>query len=424
MGALRFLIIGGGLIGLTSAYALRRCGHEITLLERRPGPGLETSFANGALLTPSMSDPWNAPGVWRVLLTSLGREDAALQLRLRAIPSMMGWGVRFLRNSRRERFERNTLNNLRLAIYSLEIMGAWRNELPIEYTRSTKGALRVFRDEAALDAAVAAAQRLSSMGLDFQLLSPKGMVAAEPALLPIADELAGALHYAADETGDAYQFCVGLAKQLARRGVDLRFGVEVTALQVQSGRIGGVLAGEQRFEADRYVIAAGVHSTPLLRRIGISLPLYPAKGYSITFDVPESPVAVMPTIPIIDDQLHAGVVRLGNVLRAVGTAEFAGYDLTLNSARVENLLRFLREILPRAKWDGNVGRPWCGLRPMSADGVPTVGPSTITNLWINTGHGHLGWTLAAGSAQMLADLTMNRPPAVDPGAFALARFES
>jgi D-amino-acid dehydrogenase len=422
MGALKYLIIGGGVVGLTSAFALQRRGHEVTVLERQPGPALETSFANGALLTPSMSDPWNAPGVWRALLTSLGREDAALQLRLRAIPSMMGWGVRFLRHSRRDRFECNTLSNLRLALYSLEIMRSWQTEVPIEYAHSTRGALRVFRDESAWEQAVAVAQRLSATGLRFQRLSQAEAVATEPALSATADQLAGAIHYTTDETGDAYQYCAGIVRELQRRGVTLTFGTEVTALELTRGRIGAVQTRRGRFFADCYLVAAGVHSAPLLQTVGIEIPLCPVKGYSITFNRPGH--AVMPAIPIIDDQLHAGVVPIAQAIRVVGTAEFAGFDLRLNPARIENLLGFLRKILPQASWDGAGGTSWCGLRPMSADGVPIVGPTPISNLWINAGHGHLGWTLAAGSAQLLADRMTNRPPEVDPQPFSLARFDS
>jgi D-amino-acid dehydrogenase len=220
---MKVLVIGSGLIGVTTAYYLRRSGHEVTVIDRQEGPGLETSFANGALLTPSMPEPWNAPGSWRVLLASLCRSDAALQLRLRAVPALAGWGVTFLRNSRAAAFRRSALSNLRLALYSLEVMQSLRLETRIEYGRAACGTLRVFRDQASLDRASEAANRLSSEGLSLRRLSSEATVKLEPALAPIANQLTGALYYEADETGDAYRFCAALADDARRRGVEFHF---------------------------------------------------------------------------------------------------------------------------------------------------------------------------------------------------------
>jgi D-amino-acid dehydrogenase len=417
---MKVLIIGSGLIGLTTAWFLRRNGHEVAVIDRAEGPGQETSFANGALLTPSMAEPWNAPGCWRVLLGSLGRSDAAMQLRLRALPAMAGWGLRFLSNSRAAIFERNTVSNSRLALYALEVLQSLRQQTAIEYGRTARGSLKIFRDQASLDLASEALARTSAKGADFRTLSNRETAELEPALAPIADQLAGAIHYGADETGDAYRFCVALAEHAKQQGVDFRFGTEVTSLEVRSGRITAVIAGSERFEADRYVVAAGSYSTPLLRRVGVNLPVRPAKGYSVTFDDHQDRPSL--GIPVIDDHWHAAVVPLAGAIRVAGTAEFAGFDLTLSQARIQNLLKLLREVLPRARIDLGTARPWCGLRPMSVDGVPIIGPTPISNLFVNTGHGHLGWTMAAGSGQLLADLVSGNVPSIDPAPYALTRF--
>jgi D-amino-acid dehydrogenase len=414
------LVIGSGLIGLTTAYFLRRRGCQVTVVDREEGPGRQTSFANGGLLTPSMPEPWNAPGCWRELLTSLGRSDSELKLRLRALPGMLGWGVMFLRNSHRTRFERNTRSNLRLALFSLGTMASLREQAHIDYGGAAAGSLKIFRRRAELDAAVADAERLHTEGLEFRRLSREQTVAIEPALAPIAAQLAGAIHYGGDELGDAHRFCVALAERAREQGVEFAFGTVVSGLEVRSGRVTGLLSTGGVRVADQYVVAAGSYSTPLLRPLGICLPVRPAKGYSVTFDGPAPESA--PRIPIVDDELHAAVVPFGAAIRVAGTAEFAGYDLTLRPERVRNLIGLVQRLLPRAGLEPAQARPWCGLRPMSADGVPIIGPTPISNLWVNTGHGHLGWTLAAGSARLLADLLYGQRPAVDPTDYALARF--
>jgi D-amino-acid dehydrogenase len=417
---MKVLVIGSGLIGTTTAYLLNQRGMDVTVIDRDKGPGLETSFANGALLTPSMAEPWNSPGSWRVLLKSLGRSDSPLQLRLRALPSLAGWGARFLWNSRAESYERNALSNLRLSLYSLSVMESIRQSASIKYGRVTRGTLKIFRDHAALDKAAAVAAAQSSEGLGFRRLSPSETIELEPALAPVADQLAGTIHFPVDETGDAYRFCVQLAEHSRRQGVDFRFGNEVSSLEVRAGQVTAAVIGGERVVADRYIVAAGCYSAPLLRSIGVRLPVRPAKGYSVTFDAP--PGTPLLGIPLVDDDQHAAIVPLEGAVRVVGTAEFAGYDKTLNGNRIQNLTKLLRGVLPHLQIDPLTAKPWCGLRPMSADGVPVIGRTHIPNLMVNTGHGHLGWTMAAGSARLLADLMAGDSPAIDPTPFAFSRF--
>jgi D-amino-acid dehydrogenase len=414
------LVIGSGLIGVTTAYFLRRRGYQVTVLDRQQGPGRETSFANGGLLTPGMPEPWNAPGCWRVLLASLGRSDSELKLRLRPLPGLLGWGVAFLRNSSPALFERNTRSNLTLALLSLRLMASLRREAAMEYGGGAKGTLKIFRNAVELERAALAASRLLDKGLSFRKLARAETVALEPALAPIADQLAGAIYYPGDEFGDAHRFCVALADHARQQGVEFSFGTVVSGLERGSGRVTAVQTQAQRLVADQYVLAAGSYSTPLLRALGIALPVRPAKGYSVTFDLPQG---VNPLkVPIVDDELHAAIVPFAAAIRVAGTAEFAGYDLALRPERVRNLLKLADRLLPRAGIDSGRARAWCGLRPMSADGVPIIGSTPIPNLWVNTGHGHLGWTMAAGSAQLLTELLCADPPSVEPAAFALARF--
>ncbi len=417
---MKVIVIGSGVIGVTTAYYLSLRGYEVTVLDREEGPARETSFANAAMLTPSMAQPWNAPGCWRILLASFGRSDAALQLRLRALPAVATWGVTFLRNSRAAAFERNTLSNFQLASYSLEVMQSLRQQTHIEYGRAAGGSLSVFRDQGALDRACAVANQLVAAGLSFRRLSTGQLVELEPALAPIAHRFTGAIHYPADETGDAYRFCVALADHARQQGVKFCFRSEVPSLEVRSGRVTAAIGDRQLFVADRYIVAAGSYSTPLLRSVGVRLPVRPAKGYSITFDDHQGRKSLR--LPVVDEHLHAVIVPLEGAIRVAGTVEFAGYDRSLSPNRIRDLMVLLQEMLPQAQLDPAAGKPWCGLRPASADGVPIIGATPVSNLLVSTGHGHLGWTMAAGSAKLLTDLLAGGSPAIDPAPYALARF--
>ncbi|HEV8018739.1 MAG TPA: D-amino acid dehydrogenase [Steroidobacteraceae bacterium] len=418
---MKVLVIGSGLIGLTTAYFLKCRGHEVTVVDGESGPGRQTSFANGGLLSPSMPEPWNAPGCWRVLLASLGRSDTALKLRLSAVPGLTAWGITFLRNSSPALFERNLHSNLRLARYSLDVLRRLRAQTHLDYGGTARGSLRIFRAGASLEHAWAAVQRLAGDGLTFRTLSPAAAVELEPALAPIAAELAGAIHCPDDEAGDAWRFCEALAGRARERGVQFHFGTSIGALEVAAGRISGARTSAGKLVADSYVIAAGSYSTRLLRPMGLALPVQPVKGYSVTFDRIDGEPAL--GLPLADDDLHAVVTPLEGVIRAAGTAEFAGYDLTLRPERVRNLLGLVQRLLPnRPQLSPEKARAWCGLRPVSADGVPIIGATRIPNLLVNSGHGPLGWTMAAGSAQLLTDIVSENSPAIDPAPYAWARF--
>jgi D-amino-acid dehydrogenase len=419
---MKVLIIGGGLLGLSTAWNLRKHGADVTLVDRNEGVGRETSFANGAMLTPSMSDPWNAPGVLRKLIGWIGREDAPLLLRLHALPSLVGWGWLFVRNSSRERFLVNMRKNAALASYSVEVLRALRNDTGIDYEASTSGTLKVFRDRAALQPVAELAKMIADLGVRHHVLDRDGVVEKEPALASIAHDIAGGIHYGNDESGDAYLYCRRLQALCESHGVVFSFNTVVRELTYGRGRVTSAIADAQRFDFDAVVIAAGSYSAALVRPLGISLPITPAKGYSLT--MPCGQWTGAPRIPVIDDHLHAAVIPIGNRLRVAGTAEFAGFDSSIKRPRISNLLRILGGIYPQfaAGLDADAVVPWVGFRPMCADGVPILGETQIENLFLNTGHGHLGWTMAAGSGKAVADIVTGKRPDIALSDYSLKRF--
>jgi D-amino-acid dehydrogenase len=307
-------------------------------------------------------------------------------------------------------------------MYSLAVMQLLREQTGLEYGRAACGLLRLFRDQAALDAVFTASEQYLSEGRDFRRLTRQEMVELEPSLGPIAGQLTGAIHYYADEIGNAHSFCVGLAHHAVRTGVEFRFGTSVSRLELRSGRVTAAVSATERFVADAYVVAASSYSTPLMRTAGVTLPVQPVKGYSLTFENDPGPVRLVH--PLLDNHWHAVVVPLEGGIRIAGTAEFTGFDLTPRPERIANLLALLKRVLPEAQLDLSTAKPWCGLRPVSADGVPIISSTSAANLYVNTGHGPLGWTTAAASGKLLCDLMCDDSPALDPAPFSLARFRS
>ena len=414
-------VVGAGLAGIATAYELAQRGHQTCLLERREGVALETSYANGGLLTPSMPDPWNAPGVHRQLAASLFKPDSAMLLRLGAIPSLLGWGWRFLRHSTRDRHEAATRASFLLTKYSVEHTRVLRARLSLDYDAAAVGSLKVFGSHTAMESSMAVASRLGSLGLRFEMLDADGAVAAEPALAESRGRIAGALRYPDDEVGDARKFCEALTREFVKAGGRVRMGTSVTGIQVTQRAVSGVIVGQRLEPTDRVVVAAGNSSSELLKGLGLRLPIRPAKGYTATFEAAH--IETRPRIPIIDDAFHAAVTPLGTRLRIAGTAEFAGNDARIRVERIDNLYRLLERILPgiARQLPRAAAQPWAGLRPMSADGLPFIGPTPVAGLYVNSGHGHLGWTCAAGSARLLADLLEGRNCEIDPTPYCAFR---
>lgn len=420
---MHIVVVGAGLIGVTSAYRLQRAGHAVTVIEQEPAVARGASWANGGMLTPSMADPWNAPGVWKHLLHSLGNADAPLLLRPRAVPSLLSWGLRFLAASTPGRYAGNTARNLRLAAYSVHGMDALRRTEHLEYGASTQGTMKIYRDRASFEAGSLKAREYSSVA-EVRALDANQAIDLEPALAGIRDHLSGALHFPGDEAGDARRFTEALAGVAQRQGVRFCFARQVTGF-IAGGRIRALQTREGSIEADAIVVAAGCRSTALLRRVGVRLPVAPAKGYSLTCSGAASDSLPPLRIPIVDDALHAAITPLGDQIRIAGTAEFTGFDTQLSASRIDNLRRLLRAVLPRHadRLLAGTVTPWAGFRPMCADGVPCIGPCGPAGLYVNTGHGHLGWTMADGSARLLTDLIDGRPPALPANDYSPRRFE-
>ena len=402
---MKVTVVGAGLAGTASAFFLAEAGCAVTVIDRGAEPASETSHANGSMITPSLANPWNEPGVLATLVRSLGREDAPVMLRPRAVPSMLRWGLAFLRNSRRATFEHSFLRNVEFIQYSQGVMHELLQRHSLSFDHAMEGTLQVHRDPAALESAQRTAEMLEPAGVRHDVLDRAGVVAHEPALAPIAEQLVGGVAYPDDEVGNARSFCLELRRLAEAQGADFRFNESLYGLR-------GLL------DRGNVVLAAGSYSPGLARDVGLDVPVRPAKGYSIT--VPIGDTVPRPRVPVIDDALHAAVVPLGNALRVAGTAEFAGFDRSVNASRIKNLKRLLEAIYPDLPMPRDVS-PWCGLRPMTPDGMPIVGPSGVDGLFLNTGHGHLGWSMACASGKAISDLVTGQSPEVDLAPFSLGR---
>jgi len=414
------VVIGGGLAGVTTLHELARRGVQATLLEARDDLALETSFANGGMMTPSMSDPWNNPGVGRHLASSLFNPHSPMKLRLRAVPSLAVWGLRFLRNSTPRRHRAATLASHGLAVRSVERTWELGETLGLSYDASDIGTLKIFDSRDEMGEALLIAKLLETQGLAFRVLDADEVVGVEPQLADVRSRIAGGIHFPDDRCGDANLFTHALADEAVRLGAEIQSGVRVNRVLTEADRVTGVATSQGRLPTRRVVLAAAHASVGLAGRVGVRLPIKPVKGYSLTFEVRGAP---RPRIPVIDEAMHAAVVPLGERLRVVGTAEFTGHDMRLHPRRIENLERLFARLYPAlvSHIDPATTVPWTGLRPVTPDGLPHVGSSRVTGLWINSGHGHLGWTMAVGSAGLLVDLMLDKTPDVDPQPFRVAR---
>jgi D-amino-acid dehydrogenase len=407
---MRVIVLGGGVIGIATAYFLAKGGVDVTVIDRQGGPARETSFANAGLIAPAHAYAWASPRAPGILLRSLWRDDTALRLKARLDPALLAWGMRFLANCRAERNRANTLNKFRLCQYSRAQLLELRRVEGLAYEEVTKGALYLYRDAAHLDVARANARLLAERGLRIEAIDRERTLAIEPALAPVAGRLAGALFAPDDESGDCRLFSEGLAERAAALGASLRWNETVTALEREGDRITVAVTNKGRLEADAFVLALGSYSPIIARTAGLRLPIYPVKGYSLT--VPIKDAGAAPTVPGVDEHYLVAFARMGERLRVTATAEFSGYDTAHKPADFAVMTRVARELFPDAA-DFNRPEYWACLRPMTPDGPPIMGRSRQKNLWLNTGHGHIGWTMAAGSGRIVADLILGREAAID-----------
>jgi D-amino-acid dehydrogenase len=413
------VVLGAGLLGISTAYYLARSGAAVTVIDRQPGPALETSFANGGQISANHATPWAAPGTPWKALKWLGRIDAPLLFHPRLDTQLLAWLGQFLRNCTRKRMVSNIERALRLALYSREQLALLRGELGLHYDQLTLGILHIFRNPDEHAAALRSLDLMNRLGCRREPIDADACVAMEPALASVRQHLTGGIFSPDDESGDAHQFARGLANACAGLGVQFRFATTITGLQTSGTAVTGIETSQGLIRGDRYVVALGSYSTPLLRTAGLRLPVYPAKGYSVTLPVPVDGEA--PRVSLIDDEFKMVYSRLGERLRIAGTAEFDGYNAAVNPRRARFLLGKAMELFPRC------GAPeqaefWAGLRPSTPDGVPVIGRTRYANLFLNTGHGTLGWTMACGSGRAVADLVAGRAPAVSLDGLELSRF--
>ena len=417
---MKVLILGAGVIGVTSAYYLARAGHEVTVLDRQPGPALETSFANAGEISPGYASPWAGPGIPLKAIKWLLMRDGPLVIRPMLDPRMWLWGLALLGNCTERAYALNKSRMVRLAEYSRDRMIELRAETGIAYDGRQQGTLQLFREQQQLDHAHSDIAVLEQYGVPYELLDPAGCVAAEPGLAQARVGFAGGLRLPNDETGDCRLFTERLAALAAGQGVAFRYGVTIEGIEAEAGRVTGVRTSAGPVSADTYVVALGSYSPLALRPLGLELPVYPIKGYSLT--VPITDAALAPVSTVMDETYKVATTRLGDRIRVGGTAEIAGYDNSLRSHRRGPLDRSLGDLFPTAG-DSSKAAFWCGLRPMTPDGTPVLGRAPrYPNLYLNTGHGTLGWTMAAGSGRVLADLVAGRAPDIAAGDLDLSRY--
>jgi D-amino-acid dehydrogenase len=417
---MKVIVLGAGVIGVTTAYYLARAGAEVTVLERQPGPALETSHANAGQVSPGYSTPWAAPGIPLKALKWMFQRHAPLAIRPDGTLWQLRWMHAMLRNCSASRYAVNKERMMRLAEYSRDCLRELRAEAGLQYEQRTGGTLQVFRDAAQFAAAQRDIAVLRECGVEHQLLQADELASVEPALAQARHRLVGGLRLPNDETGDCRLFTDGLARRAAELGVRFSYGRPVRSLRHDGRRIVGVELDDEVLRADSFVLALGSYSRDLLRPLGVDLPVYPIKGYSLT--VPLVDEALAPRSTVLDETYKIAITRFDRRIRVGGMAEIAGFDLRLNPRRRETLEMVTGQLFP----GGDLGAAefWTGLRPMTPDGTPVVGPSRYANLWLNTGHGTLGWTMACGSARVVADQISGRRCDIDTRDLALDRGAS
>ena len=412
---MKILVLGAGVVGTTTAWYLARAGHQVAVVDRQPQAGMETSFANGGQISVSHAEPWANPHVFARLRQWLGRPDAPLLWRWRADPAQLAWGLRFLAECRPGATRRNIAAIVALALYSRSQLGQLRAELGLQYDQLTRGILHIYTNRQEFAAARVAARTMRAYGVERESVDVDACLEIEPALSDARHLLVGGDYTRADESGDAHRFTQALAERASGAGVVFRHGLVIDKLAPGGRQLAGVVArgesgkssGGELLTADAYVVALGSYSPLLLKPLGIRIPVYPAKGYSLT--LPLAPESRAPSVSLTDDERRLVFSRLGDRLRVAGTAEFNGYNLDLDELRCQALLQRVYQLFPHLKSAGPA-QFWCGLRPSTPSNRPLIGRSRYANLWLNTGHGTLGWTLACGSAAALADLIDGRRP--------------
>nr|MBF0684466.1 D-amino acid dehydrogenase [Pseudomonas sp.] len=417
---MRVLILGSGVVGTVSAYYLARAGFEVVVVDRQPAVAMETSFANAGQVSPGYASPWAAPGVPLKAMKWLLQRHAPLAIKLTGNIDQYLWMAQMLRNCTSSRYAVNKERMVRLSEYSRDCLDELRAETGISYEGRQRGTTQLFRTQAQVDAAAKDIAVLKASGVPFELLDRDAIARVEPALASVKHKLAGALHLPNDQTGDCFMFTNRLAEMARELGVEFRFGCNIERLENDGERIAGVWIDGELERADQYVLALGSYSPQMLKPLGIKAPIYPLKGYSLTVPIANADMA--PNSTILDETYKVAITRFDNRIRVGGMAEIAGHDLSLDPRRRETLEMVVGDLYPQGG-DPTTGEFWTGLRPATPDGTPIIGATRYRNLFLNTGHGTLGWTMACGSGSLLADLIAKKRPQISAQGLDISRYD-
>lgn len=415
---MKVIVLGAGVIGTTTAYQLAKAGHEVVVVDRQTGPALETSFANAGEVSFGYCSPWAAPGIPRKALKWIFMEHAPLILRPKLDRAMLSWMFKMLSNCTSERYAINKSRMLRLSDYSRICLADVRDETGIDYDARMQGTLQLFRTQQQLDASAKDVKALAADGIPYEVLDPEGCIRVEPALAHVREKIVGGLLTPKDETGDCFKFTNLLAAKAEALGVRFAYGTTIKRLDVEGGKVRGVVTDRETLRSDAVVVALGSYSPLIVKEHGIDLPVYPVKGYSLTIPIKDASRA--PESTIMDETYKIAITRLGDRIRVGGMAEISGYTNDLGAPRRRTLEHSVTDLFP----GGDITKAsfWSGLRPMTPDGTPVIGATKIDGLYLNTGHGTLGWTMSCGSARVISDLVSGKTPDIDATDLAYARY--
>ncbi|WP_028301592.1 D-amino acid dehydrogenase [Oceanospirillum beijerinckii] len=416
---MKILILGSGVIGVTSAYYLAKQGHEVTVVDRQSAPAMETSHANAGQVSFGYSSPWAAPGVPFKAMKWLTQTHAPLKLSPKADSHQWAWMSQMLANCTESRYAVNKARMVRVSEYSRLCIDKLREDTDIHYEERKQGTLQMFRNQMQMDAVAKDIEVLKQFNMKHELLDMSGCIAAEPALERVKEKFVGGLRLPDDQTGDCFAFTNKLADICKEMGVEFKFGTKVMYLEEAAGKVTGVMTSKGMMKADHYVVAMGSFSRGLLQQVGINAPIYPVKGYSLTVPITNPDAA--PVSTVMDETYKVAITRFDDRIRVAGTAELSGYNLDLLKQRRETIAMVVSDVFPDGG-DVEFAEFWTGLRPMTPDGTPIIGKTKFDNLSLNTGHGTLGWTMACGSGSFLADLISGNKPEIDPDGLDISRY--
>ncbi|MCG7497411.1 D-amino acid dehydrogenase [Vibrio sp. Of7-15] len=413
------IVLGGGVIGLTSAWYLRQQGHDVTVIDRQARCADETSYANAGQISYGYSSPWAAPGIPNKAVKWLLQKHSPLKIKPSVSPQLYMWMSQMLMNCNLERYSINKSRMLRIANYSRDCLAELRSNYHLSYEGRQKGTLQVFRSEQQIEAIQKDLKLLSDSNINFQQINASSCLEIEPGLKEVKEKIIGGLHLPDDETGDCYQFCQQLATLAESEGVKFTFNTNITKLNVVDNKLESVETSSGKLRADAYVVALGSFSSQLLRELDLKSPIYPVKGYSLTLPIINSDLS--PVSTVMDETYKVAITRFDDRIRVAGTAELAGFNTELPQKRKETIAMVVKDLFPKGG-DLNRAEFWTGLRPMTPDGTPIIGKTPITNLYTNSGHGTLGWTMACGSAKLLSDIVSNKQTDIDPEGLNIGRY--